>query len=120
MDNKKFSYTYSANQQEEIRRIRDKYVVKEESKIEKLRRLDESVTKTAGILALTLGITGTFLLGIGMCCCMVWNMFLAGIAIGIIGIAEICLAYPVYTKTAERQRKKLAPEIIKLTDELLE
>ncbi len=34
-----FAYTYSAKQQEEVRRIRDKYTDRQESKLEQLRRL---------------------------------------------------------------------------------
>ena len=35
-----FRYTYSAKDQEEIRSIRQKYVPREEDKMERLRRLD--------------------------------------------------------------------------------
>lgn len=46
MENKEtFSYTYSAKQQEEIKKIREKYAPKEADKMEQLRRLDESVTR---------------------------------------------------------------------------
>lgn len=45
-DNKeRFQYTYSAKQQEEIKRIRSKYAAPEENKMEQLRRLDRSVTQ---------------------------------------------------------------------------
>ena len=42
-----FSYTYSAKQMDEVKSIRSKYEVREETedKMEKLRRLDASVTK---------------------------------------------------------------------------
>lgn len=41
-----FSYTYSASQQAEIKGIREKYMPPtEEDKMERLRRLDRSVTK---------------------------------------------------------------------------
>ena len=62
-----FHYSYSAKQQEEIRKIREKYVPKEESKMEQLRRLDESATKPGTIASIIVGILGTLLLGVGMC-----------------------------------------------------
>ncbi len=122
MEDKKetFSYTYSAKQQEEIRRIRDKYIVKEESKMDQLRKLDASVTKPGTIASLITGIIGTLLLGVGMCCTMVWaeNLFILGIVVGVIGIACIAAAYPLYVRITKKQREKLAPEILRLTDEL--
>ena len=45
MNKETFSYTYSANEQEEIRRIREKYQPGEADKMEQLRRLDESTTR---------------------------------------------------------------------------
>lgn len=115
-----FSYTYSSKQQEEIKKIRDKYIPKEENKMERLRRLDESAAKPGMIAALILGIIGALILGIGMCCTMVWaeTMFIPGIIIGVIGIAGISAAYPLYTHITKKQREKIAPEILRLADEL--
>lgn len=123
-ENKKtFNYTYSSAQQEEIKKIREKYAppTQEENKMEKLRRLDQSVTKPGIIVSLIVGIISSLILGIGMCCTMVWEgLMFPGIVIGIIGIAGIILSYPVYTHITKKQREKLAPEIIRLTDELME
>ena len=72
MENKEtFSYTYSAKQQEEIKKIREKYLPKEANKMEQLRRLDESVTRKGTVFSLVVGIIGTLVLGVGMCCCLV-------------------------------------------------
>lgn len=123
MEDKKeiFSYTYSAKQQEEINDIRKKYLPKEEDKMEQLRKLDQSATKPGMIAALMMGIVSTMVLGIGMCCTMVWAdmMFIPGIIIGIIGIAGGSAAYPLYIHITKKQREKLAPEILRLTDELI-
>lgn len=116
-----FNYTYSSKQQEEIKKIRDKYIAKGENKMEQLRRLDESATKPGTITALIVGIISTLILGIGMCCTMVWadTMFIPGIIIGGIGIAGIMADYPLYTHITKKQREKLAPEILRLTNELM-
>ena len=118
--NETFTYTYSAKQQEEIRNIRSKYLPKEEDKMEQLRRLDRSASKKGAVVSVTLGVIGCLLLGVGMCCTMVWmqNWFIPGVVIGVLGIAAVAVAYPVYNRNTEKEREKLAPQILKLTEEL--
>lgn len=122
MENKKetFEYTYSAKRQEEIEKIRKKYMPKEEDKMELLRKLDRDVTKPGSIWSLAIGIIGCLLLGVGMCCTMVWaeSFFVLGIIVGILGMVVMGTAYPVYVKITKRQRDKLAPQILALTEEL--
>lgn len=118
--NESFHFTYSAKEQEEIKKIRQKYIP-ENNKMDLLRRLDKSVTQKGTIYAIVLGIIGSLLLGIGMCCTMVWSAvwFLPGIAIGIIGIGIMAVAYPAYNYITKKEREKIAPEILRLTDELM-
>ena len=121
--NETFTYTYSSAQQEEVKRIRDKYAppTQEEDKLERLRKLDKSVTKPGLIVALIVGIVSTLIMGFGMCCTMIWSdtLFVPGSVIGVFGIVGICTAYPLYVRITKRQRDRLAPEIMKLTDELI-
>ena len=125
MDNKKnregFSYTYSAEEQQELKRIREKYLPKEENKMEQLRSLDNKATGKATMIAIIIGVIGALLLGVGMCCTMVWQgkWFVPGILVGIIGIGIVAIAYPVYNKTLKTEREKIAPEVLSLTEELL-
>ena len=42
-----------------------------------------------------------------------------GIIIGLGGIVFVALAYPVYTRTLKKERERIAPEILRMTDELL-
>lgn len=121
-NNQSFEYTYSAKQQEEIQHIRNKYMPKEEDKMEQLRRLDRSVTKKGNTASLIVGIIGALILGIGMSCTMVWTdkWFIPGIFIGIAGIAMVSLAYPIYMSITKKEREKITPEIIRLTDELMQ
>ncbi len=116
-----FNYTYSAREQEELKRIRQKYMPKEEDKLEKLRRLDDSVTQKCTVFSLILGIVGALIMGVGMCCCLVWSgiWFIPGIIIGIFGIVILGSAYPFYKRTLKKEREKIAPEIMRLTDELM-
>jgi len=118
-NNPSFEYTYSAPRQEEIKRIREKYIPREEDKMEQLRRLDNSVTQKATMASLAVGIVSALILGVGMCCCLVWNLFVLGIIIGVVGIAGVAAAYPLYMRVLKTEREKIAPEILRLTDELM-
>lgn len=122
MEEKKegFSYTYSASQQEEIEQIRKKYLPKESGGMEELRRLDAMVERQGLITSLCLGIGGTLLLGIGLCCVLMWTRFFAlGVVVGVIGIVGIALAYPANQYVIKKEREKNAPRILELTEELL-
>lgn len=125
MENKEnregFSYTYSAEEQQELKKIREKYLPKEENKMEQLRSLDSKATGKATMIAIIIGVIGTLLLGVGMCCTLVWQgrWFVPGILVGIIGIGIVAIAYPIYNKTLKTEREKIAPEVLRLTEELL-
>lgn len=123
MENEKetFRYTYSAKQQEEVRRIRERYAPKEEDKLEQLRKLDASVTKKGTVVSLVVGILSALVLGIGMCCVLVWaeDFFVLGIVVGVVGMIGVAVAYPLYAYYTKKEREKVAPEIIRLTDELM-
>ena len=128
-EEKSFQYTYTAKEQEEIKKIRERYEEPKEKpidKIEQLRRLDASVTRKGTVISLVLGVLGTLLMGTGMSLAMtdigasLGNLALIiGIILGVIGIAILSLAYPAYNLIVKREKKKIAPEIIRLADELI-
>lgn len=117
---KSFEYTYSAKQQKEVEDIRKKYLPKEEDKMETLRRLDRSAEKPGTMAAIIIGIIGSMILGLGMCCTMVWadKLFIFGIVVGFLGMAVLALAYPMYKKITQSQREKIADQILALSAEL--
>ena len=127
MENKEgFSFTYSAEQQKEIEAIRKKYLPKEESKMEQLRRLHAIPTQKAQACAIALGVIGALILGTGMSLAMTdigsalgSLSMVIGIVIGIVGMVLVALAYPLYNRVLKKQREKIAPEILRLTDELM-
>ena len=116
-----FQYTYSAKEQEEVISIRDKYLPKEENKMELLRKLDAQANNKATLYAIMIGVVGILILGLGMSMCMVWadHVFAAGILIGVIGMVVLALAYPVYNRILKKERERVAPEILRLTEELM-
>ena len=63
MENHSFEYTYSAQQQQEVEAIRQKYLPKEEDKMEQLRRLHAVPMQKAQAAALAVGIIGALILG---------------------------------------------------------
>lgn len=124
-----FTYTYSAKEQDEIIKIRQKYEKQEEGGIERLRKLDAKVSARATVISLALGIIGALVLGSGMSMIMTdletilgintVSSMIVGIILGVIGLVVAAMAYPVYTKILRIDREKLAPEILKLTEELM-
>jgi len=128
MENKEgFSYTYSAAQQQEVAEIRKKYLPREENKMERLRKLHAIPTQKAQAASLTLGVIGALIMGTGMSMVMTdigailgnWSMVIA-VIVGIVGMVIAALAYPLYNRVLRSWREKIAPEILRLTDELLQ
>jgi uncharacterized membrane protein YccF (DUF307 family) len=126
MENHSFEYTYSAQRQQEVEKIRNAYLPKEEDKMEQLRRLHSIPTQKAQSASIAIGVIGTLILGTGMSLCMTelggflggTAMFI-GIPVGIAGMVLVALAYPLYNRVLKKQREKIAPEILHLSDELL-
>ena len=126
MENHSFEYTYSAERQKEIEAIRKKYLPKEEDKMEQLRKLHAIPTQKAQAASLAVGIIGSLIMGTGLSLCLTELgaalgifAFIIGILIGLTGLVMVALAYPIYNRTLKRERERIAPEILKITDELL-
>lgn len=123
-----FRFTYSAPQRSEVEKIRSKYVSREESKLERLRRLDRSVSAKARGWAITLGVIGALILGTGMSLVMtdlgailvLPHPEILGIVAGVAGLIPVALAYPVYSHVLKKERQRIAPEILRLADELMQ
>lgn len=124
-----FTYTYSAKERDEVRAIRDKYIPREESKMDRLRRLDRTAESRATVVSQILGIVGTLIFGFGMSLVLSdLSLILGdnkvvsvivGVVLGLVGGAFAALAYPVYNTVLAKERERIAPEIIRLTDELM-
>jgi len=124
--NQSFEYTYSARQQQEVEAIRKKYLPKEEDKMEQLRRLHYSATQKAQAASIAIGVLGALILGTGMSLCMTdlgavlgHMAMVIGILVGGLGLVMVALAYPLYNRVLRRERQRIAPEILRLSEELL-
>lgn len=116
-----FSYSYSSKEQKQLEKIREKYISKEEkeSVYDVVRKVDESVTSMGTIAGLVIGIVFALIFGTGLSMILVWEeFFVIGIVIGVFGLIGMCFAYPAYMYVTKKQREKVAPEIIRLTEEI--
>ena len=126
MENSSFEYTYCAQQRKEVEAIRKKYLPKEEDKMEQLRRLHSIPTQKAQAASISTGVLGTLILGTGMSLCMTelgaalgHLAMVIGILLGILGLIMVVLAYPLYNSVLRRERQRIAPNILQLSEELL-
>lgn len=115
------TYVFSADQQNEVRKILEKYLPHDEDKMEQLRKLDRSVARPGIIVSLILGIIGGTLHGIGIRFVLTdaGSISIVGVITAIIGLLIICSAYPVYRIITKNLRRKVTPQIISLCQELL-
>lgn len=123
MNQETFTYRYSAKQNSEILAIRRKYMPSEESKYDELKRLDNTVQNSGIIEALSAGIGGTLVFGLGLCLAMKVlgsGVFIVGlgVAVGILGVVMMLCAYPLYRKIFAKTKTAIAPRILELAAEL--
>ncbi len=118
--NENFTYTYSAENEEELKKIVEKYRPTDEKTtlMDEVRRLDKSVPFKGTITSIIVGILGTMTLGIGMSMIFLGSggNFVAGIIVGFIGICIISAAYPVYKKLYLKEKERVAPQILSMVD----
>ncbi|MBQ8407524.1 MAG: hypothetical protein IJY39_01530 [Clostridia bacterium] len=120
-NNNVFVYRYSAAQNQEIQKIRDKYLPREESKAERLKRLDRRVQSAGFIEALSIGVIGCLIFGIGICFGL--NVLNGADWLAVllcsVGAAVMIPAYPTYRRISRKTRERLIPEILRLSDEII-
>lgn len=121
--NTTFIYNYSAKENNEIQEIRKKYLPREESKLEELKRLDYTVQISGMTESLSAGIGGALIFGLGLCLAMQvigsgGFLIALGVLLGIVGMSGMLVAYPVYRRIFNKTKQKLAPRILELTAEL--
>ena len=121
MENNTFSYNYSAARNKEVESIRRKYMPHEESKLERLKKLDLRVQMAGTIESLCFGIVGALIFGIGMCFFLdvftgaAWLTAL----LMVLGSLIMIPAYPIYRCIALKTKTELTPEILRLSEEII-
>ena len=117
------------DQQFMAQKIRTQYMEKESTELDALRELDAKVKRPANIFGYAFGSISVVVMGAGMSLVMTDigdvlgsrgdSAMVIGIVVGVVGGIIASLAYPIYNAIVRAKRKELAPEIIRLTDELM-
>ena len=120
MNENAFSYTYSAACHQEVLNIRKKYLPRQETKLEELKRLDHLVQNSGVTESLCAGIGGCLIFGLGLCLAMevIGQMIWLGVILGLVGAVGMLAAFPVYRKFFNKAKTQYAPRILELAAEL--
>ena len=120
MNENAFSYTYSAEENQEVLNIRKKYLPQEETKLEELKRLDSLVQNSGMMQALIVGVSGGLVFGLGLCLAMkiIGDAMWLGIVLGVIGAVGMMFAYPVNRRFYNKAKAQHTPRILELAAEL--
>ena len=120
MNENAFSYTYSATRSQEVLNIRKKYLPKEETKLEELKRLDQLVRNSGVTESLCAGIGGCLIFGLGLCLAMevIGQMIWLGVILGLVGAVGMLIAFPVYRKYFNKAKAQHTPRIMELVAQL--
>ena len=109
-----------------VQKIRTQYTEKQHTELDELKALDAKVKRPANVFAYTYGSVSAVVMGAGMSLVMTEIgvalgslAMVIGILVGIVGMVLVALAYPLYNRVLKKQREKIAPEILRLSDELL-
>ncbi len=122
--NNRFEYKYtalSADERREIESIRRRYVKDspEEGRTAELKRLDFYVRSFPAAVAITVGVIGLLLFGLGMTLVLELDRAVLGIIVGIVGIAVLAPAKLIFNKLTSFQKKKYGQRILDISGELL-
>ncbi len=111
-----------------VQKIRTQYTEKQHTELDALKALDAKVKKPANVFAYTYGSVGAIVMGAGMSLVMtdigaiigMTSTMVPGIAIGVVGMGMALSTYPIYKKILNSRRNKYAPEIMKLSDKIMQ
>ena len=110
-----------------VQKIRTQYTEKQHTELDALKELDAKVKRPANVFAYTYGSVSAIVMGSGMSLVMteigtiigISNAMLPGVVIGVVGMAMALSTYPIYKKILAARKKKFAPEILALSDKIV-
>ena len=118
-----FEYSYealSAEERKEVESIKSFY--QEHlglSKVQKLKQMHSKVKNLPQIIALTIGIIGILIFGLGLTMLLEWRLILWGCLVSVVGTIIMLTVYLVYLKITKFLKAKYSKKIIELSDEIL-
>jgi len=121
MENNTFSYSYSAARNREVENIRKKYIPTEENKLDRLKKLDRRVQNAGMIEGLSLGIVGALVFGVGLCFGLGALRGADWLKLLFVALGTLIMipAYPVYRFISRKTGERLTPEILRLSEEII-
>ena len=111
-----------------VEKIRTQYTERQHTELDALKALDAKVKKPANVFAYTYGTAGAVVMGTGMSLVMtdigamigLTAAMAPGIAVGIVGLGMALSTYPIYKKILNSRKKKFAPQIMELSEKLMQ
>ena len=111
-----------------VQKIRTQYTEKEHTELDELKELDAKVKRPVNIFAYIYGSISAIIMGSGMSLVMtdlgaslgLGSAMGPGVLVGIIGMAMALTTYPIYKKVLNARKKKYAPQIMKLSEQIME
>ena len=110
---------YKAQIAFEVNQIRSKYLPQDQNKLEQLKKLDKQVTVPGKKAIFIMVLISLVLLAGGISLIVFFNFILAGTICCVLSLSCAFLIKPVYNFVTEKERTRLAPQIMRLSDEIL-
>lgn len=110
-----------------VQKIRTQYTEKQHTELDALKALDTKVKKPANVFGYTFGSISAVIMGAGMSLVMtdigamigLASAMIPGIVIGVVGLGMALSTYPIYKKILSSRKKKYAPEILELSERIM-
>jgi len=110
-----------------VQKIRTQYTEKQYTELDELKALDAKVKRNAHVFAYIYGSVSAIVMGAGMSLVMtdigavigLAGTMVPGIAIGVVGMGMALTTYPIYKRVLSARRKKYAPQILTLSEQLM-
>ena len=110
-----------------VQKIRTQYTEKQHTELDTLKELDAKVKRPANVFAYVYGSVSAVVMGTGMSLVMtdigaiigLESAMVPGIVIGVAGMGMALSTYPIYKKMLNARKKKYAPEILKLSEKIM-
>lgn len=128
-NNEQFNEQFKEQFEEQFlaQKIRTQYTEKRTTELDTLRRLDQMVKRPANIFAYLFGSIAAIIMGAGMSLTMtdigaaigMEQSFVPGILIGVVGMTMALVNYPIYRGILSARKKKYAPQIIAMSDRIM-
>ena len=110
-----------------VQKIRTQYTEKQHTELDELKALDAKVKKPANTFGYTYGCVSAIVKCTGMSLVMtdigsvvgLASAMVPGIAIGVVGLGMALTTYPIYKRILNSRKKKYAPEIMALSEKIM-